>query len=368
MLDKMYSFRYDDAERSVVVMVSMIGDTANVIAYGTDCQLRFRHQLSNLEDSLDECICRLPSGFSPVWMRYFLSDIANQHEGVGRNRNCGVSLIGQPPLSGAKVAVWMHLAKDAVVDKLADDFWRVTYGGTDYYWFSNRSFFNIGSLPETERLFSRYSALLAEVGIPVADHCMRTWFFVRDIDENYHGLVVGRNAFFNDIGLTRDTHFIASTGIGGRPVGGKVTMDAYAIGNMDDVKVKYLKASDFLNDTADYGVAFERATCVESKGWRNVIVSGTASIDNKGRIVFPGDVEAQFGRMVTNVKALLHEGGCRLSDVGHIIIYLRDPADYTKVHRLAVDTFDTIPYVIVNAPVCRPGWLIEMECSAIAKQ
>ena len=24
-----------------------------------------------------------------------------------------------------------------------------------------------------------------------------------------------------------------------------------------------------------------------------------------------------------------------------------------------------IPYVILHAPVCRPGWLVEMECMAL---
>ena len=31
------------------------------------------------------------------------------------------------------------------------------------------------------------------------------------------------------------------------------------------------------------------------------------------------------------------------------------------------ERFHGKPYVIVHAPVCRPGWLIEMECMAIKK-
>jgi hypothetical protein len=29
------------------------------------------------------------------------------------------------------------------------------------------------------------------------------------------------------------------------------------------------------------------------------------------------------------------------------------------------ERFPGRPYVIVHAPVCRPGWLIEMECMAV---
>ena len=48
-----------------------------------------------------------------------------------------------------------------------------------------------------------------------------------------------------------------------------------------------------------------------------------------------------------------------------MIIYLRDVADYDLVKSLYEERFPDKPYVIVHAPVCRPGWLVEMECMAI---
>jgi hypothetical protein len=35
------------------------------------------------------------------------------------------------------------------------------------------------------------------------------------------------------------------------------------------------------------------------------------------------------------------------------------------VKSLYEERFPDKPYVIVHAPVCRPGWLVEMECMAI---
>jgi hypothetical protein len=50
-----------------------------------------------------------------------------------------------------------------------------------------------------------------------------------------------------------------------------------------------------------------------------------------------------------------------------MVVYLRDIADYGIVKELYEKRFHGKPYVIVHAPVCRPGWLIEMECMAIKK-
>ena len=48
-----------------------------------------------------------------------------------------------------------------------------------------------------------------------------------------------------------------------------------------------------------------------------------------------------------------------------MIVYLRDVADYQLVRSLYDERFPGKPCVIVHAPVCRPGWLIEMECMAV---
>ena len=47
------------------------------------------------------------------------------------------------------------------------------------------------------------------------------------------------------------------------------------------------------------------------------------------------------------------------------MVYLRDVADYALVNKMFRERFPDIPYVILWAPVCRPGWLVEMECMAL---
>ena len=50
------------------------------------------------------------------------------------------------------------------------------------------------------------------------------------------------------------------------------------------------------------------------------------------------------------------------------IVYIRDAGDYRVVNRLFEERFPEVPKVIVVAAVCRPGWLVEMECIALKEQ
>ena len=86
-----------------------------------------------------------------------------------------------------------------------------------------------------------------------------------------------------------------------------------------------------------------------------------------GEVLYAGDVRRQTERMWENVEALLKEADCGFGDVGHIIVYLRDIADYAVVKEMFDKRFPDIPRVVTLAPVCRPGWLVEMECMAVKK-
>jgi enamine deaminase RidA (YjgF/YER057c/UK114 family) len=145
-------------------------------------------------------------------------------------------------------------------------------------------------------------------------------------------------------------------------------MDNYAIAGIQKDQIHYLYAPTHLNRTSDYGVSFERGTSVDYADRRHVFISGTASINNKGEIMFPKDVEKQTRRMWDNVEALLAEAECTYDNVPMLIVYLRDVADYSLVRSLFDERFPDKPCVIVHAPVCRPGWLVEMECMAVKAQ
>ena len=97
----------------------------------------------------------------------------------------------------------------------------------------------------------------------------------------------------------------------------------------------------------------------------HAFISGTASINNRGEVMHTGDIEKQTQRMWENVEALLQEGGMTMDNAAQLIVYLRDGADYEAVSRMFRQKYPAVPTVFTLAPVCRPAWLIEMECIAI---
>ena len=334
--------------------------------------LTFQQQLDAVLDSYEQLKTTELKGATAVLKRYFLSDVANQADDVllADTSDCAKSIIGQAPLDGSKIGLWVYLMTNVSSQQLPSGLYEVKHGDFRHLW--NASAHNTAQNSEyqTRLLFNEYVMQLVQEGCTLADNCIRTWLFVNDVDVNYAGVVAARNKVFFTQGLTEDTHYIASTGIGGRACNPQVMtqMDNYAIAGIKKEQVHYLYAPTHLNRTSDYGVSFERGTYIDYADRRHVIISGTASINNKGQIEHPKDIVKQIHRMWDNVEALLKEAGSSYEDVGVMIVYLRDVADYSIVSRMYDERFPNHPRIIVHAPVCRAGWLIEMECMAVKKQ
>lgn len=302
------------------------------------------------------------AGSRILFKRYFLSDATNQQPQICSTVSC----IQQPPLDGSKVAAWLYLASDMTVAE-HDGLLAASHNGYEHLWMLGLIESEGDSATQTTALLNRYEAALQRSGATLADNCIRTWFYVRDVDTQYAGMVRARRDFFEARGLTKDTHFIASTGIGGSPANthALVQLGTYALKGFEPAQQHYLYAKSHLNSTYEYGVTFERGTVIDYGDRRHVYISGTASINHLGEVVHVGDIIRQTERMWENVEALLAEAESSFDDVAQIIVYLRDLADYAIVKALFDQRFPSTPCVITLAPVCRPTWLIEMECLAI---
>lgn len=365
-------YTYDSAKAEVFTFRNGTEvDEAHVMIHITDCSLTYRQQLETVINTFAMLRTAPLKGYDAVFKRYYLSDAANQADDIYAvaidNSDCALSVIQQPPLDGTKIALYAYMMTGMRTVNTGTGLYAVEHGGFRHLW--NGSAYNLAANSEyqTRLLFNEYVMQLKQEGCTLKDNCIRTWFFVNDVDLNYGGVVRARNQVFFTQGLTEKTHFIASTGIGGRQADPNVLsqMDSYAIANIQTQQVHYLYAPTHLNRTSDYGVSFERGTYVDYADRRHVFISGTASIDNKGQVVHPKDIVRQTGRMIENVEALLNEAECSTDDIAQIAVYLRDTADYGVVSGILAERFHDKPYIIVLAPVCRPGWLIEMECMAI---
>lgn len=343
----------------------------HIMIHSTRPEDTYEEQLNAVLNTYDDLLEKELKGAVAVFKRYFLSDAANQADTLlaltTEGSDCALSVVEQPPLDGTKIALWVYLLTDVQTQVLHNGLFEVRHGAYRHLW--GGSAFNRAANSEyqTRLLLNDYVMQLMEQGCKLADHCIRTWFFVQNIDVNYAGVVKARNEVFITQNLTEKTHYISSTGICGRHADPKVLvqMDTYAVDGVSPEQIHFLYAPTHLNPTYEYGVSFERGTYVDYADRRQVFISGTASINNKGEVVYPSDIRKQTKRMWENVEALLKEADCTFDDLGQMIVYLRDSADYTVVKKMYDERFPSTPKVFVHAPVCRPGWLIEMECMGV---
>ena len=343
----------------------------HLILHVKNRELSFEEQIEKLHEAYASLTQQELNGATSVFKRYFLSDAANQvdhlNNKIANDKRCAHSIVEQPLLDGTKVALWVYLVTDIKCRKLDNGLLEASHGNYRHLWLTGAS--NKASKAEYQMrlIFNDYVVQLMEEKLTLANNCIRTWIFVQDVDNNYAGVVKARNEVFATQNLTPETHFIASTGIAGRTADSHINVlfDAYAVDGISPQQIKFLTAHTHLNPTHEYGVSFERGTAVEYGDRKHIFISGTASINNQGEIEHPGNIRKQVERMWKNVEALLKEADANFNDMGQFIVYLRDMGDYEVVKKMFDNRFPDTPKVITLAPVCRPGWLVEMECMGV---
>lgn len=332
------------------------------IIFNCQPQGSFQERIQQLHHTLSQYLLNeAGKGRVLQYCKIFLSDAQNQYQQLVESElyqdilsKTASTIVEQTPLNGSKLSVLIKTS-DSKVPFLFHSL-RLTEEEAK----CNNSYL------ETMMLFEKYIKLIKEAGLDMKKHCVRTWIYVSDIDNNYNGVVKARNDVFQRYGLSIDTHFIASTGIGGNSHvrNAFVAMDFLTYPEIDEHDKMYLKALDHLSPTHEYGVAFERGTRLSLPDKKMYFISGTASIDKYGHVIYLGNLKKQTDRLLENIQALLEEGGSSMNDICYFIIYLRDISDYQATEEYMKEHYPNTPYIIVHAKVCRPEWLIEMECIA----
>ena len=333
---------------------------------------RLKDFAEELRDILERLFAEL-EGTKPVWVKFHVSDVSNQKSAIDKamaDYGCLYSVIGQAPANGSRVSLEAYALSGGDVSYGGGDDGAVSVALKHYglMYFHTPKLESMGSHDQMAEEFVAAEKRLAAVGGTLEANLQRTWIYCRDIDNNYAGLVVARRDHFTRNGLTPQTHFIASTGIEGKsePFNRLVRMDSVALFGHRREQITYMSALDHLNPTHEYGVTFERATRIVFGDRSKYYISGTASIDKNGQIMHPGDVGRQAERMVENIGALLGNYDGTIGDLRLAVVYLRDPADAEIVEAVLKERLPAdLPRIMVHGPVCRPGWLVEMEGVAV---
>ena len=191
------------------------------------------------------------------YCKVFLSDSQNQIREFEESllyqeylKDTHLTVVEQPPLNGSKISLLIKTTDDKTPIlfhslRLTEEEAR----GKDSY-------------EQTRMLFDKYLQLIAGTDMTMECNLVRTWIYVTHIDVNYQGVVEARNDVFGQQGLTAETHYIASTGIGGATSvrHASVAIDFLTVPSIREEDKQYLQAPNHLNPTHEYGVAFERGT------------------------------------------------------------------------------------------------------------
>jgi len=150
-------------------------------------------------------------------------------------------------------------------------------------------------------------------------------------------------------------------------------MDALEqIGSVERVAKRAICAPRALNEAPEYGSSFSRGLRIDLNGLTILLISGTASVDDRGNSVHVGDFRAQCRRTYQNISALLAAEGATWKDIVRTTCYLRDiERDYAAFNEERTTFFrqqglDPLPASTgIQAILCRPELLVEIEAIAM---
>jgi enamine deaminase RidA (YjgF/YER057c/UK114 family) len=191
----------------------------------------------------------------------------------------------------------------------------------------------------------------------------RTWLYLDGILGWYGPFNGVRDEFFRWAGMF-DGLVPASTGVGtANPHRAGLVAEALAMRPVSEAVSVRAVDSPLQCSALDYGSSFSRAVEVMAPGHRRLYVSGTASIDGKGRTCHKGDFEAQMDLTLRTVEAILHSREMGWGDTVRAVAYFPRPDDLPALTR-RLGRLD-LPAAVVPAVVCRDDLLFELELDAI---
>lgn len=97
--------------------------------------------------------------------------------------------------------------------------------------------------------------------------------------------------------------------------------------------------------------------------------SGVVSVDGDGKLLHPGDMQAQALQALDNLETLLHRGGYRLADVVRLITYTTDVDAFVAARPALQQRIDAAgcrhaSTLLGVARLARPELLVELEATA----
>ena len=146
--------------------------------------------------------------------------------------------------------------------------------------------------------------------------------------------------------------------------------------NRPPIEKHVVHVPQVLNEAYDYQKpsSFSRALRLDFGGYKVLLISGTASVNEEGKAEYIGDFKAQVWRTYRNITTLLAAEGMSWHDVVRTTNYLRDiERDYDEFNKIRTTFYswmklDPLPASTgIQARLCWETLLYEIEVYAICK-
>jgi len=142
------------------------------------------------------------------------------------------------------------------------------------------------------------------------------------------------------------------------------------------IKKHVVHAPHVINEAYNYEKpsSFSRALRLDFDDYKVLLISGTASVNEKGKPEHIGDFKAQLWRTYLNITNLLKAEGMTWHDVVRTTNYLRDiERDYGEFNKIRTTFYqwqglDPLPAATgIQARLCWETLLVEIEVYAVCK-
>jgi enamine deaminase RidA (YjgF/YER057c/UK114 family) len=358
----------------------------------------FRQQADELFAQVACIVGRQPTPLTATTLLVFLRDGADEAEceEVLRawfgNAMPVTTFVAQPPCGGAALGVelWALGGPGVTVKRFGPELLTAESDGIRWIYCGGIRGATGSDVAYDESLsaFHRMQTRLAEAGVGF-DQVVRTWLYVNQITEGedgrqrYQELNRARTDFYRDIRFgvkaraarAPATIYPASTGIG--TGGTRITMSCMALDSQrPDVFLLPLEnpqqtpAYDYHPSHSTQSPKFSRAMAVVQGHFVSTLMSGTASIVNS-RTCHPGDIVRQTEQTIENIERLiapenfarhgLPGSGATLSDIAKLRVYVKRQEDYEQCREVCERRLPRVPAIYLQADVCRPELLMEIE-------
>jgi enamine deaminase RidA (YjgF/YER057c/UK114 family) len=225
---------------------------------------------------------------------------------------------------------------------------------------------------QTIRMFDRANRLLLSQGATYRN-VVRTWIYLSDILDWYGEFNRVRNTKYKEFNLipiksdsieTEQIYLPASTGIAGdNPFGAAVIMDVLAMIPEPDSQIEIVQNTGCKQRSPyRYGSAFSRSIIIREPDNSQLYVSGTASIDEQGKTLFPCNPRRQIQQTFDIVSALIKRENASLRDICHATVFLKRREDI-PIYRDVVQSngLHEMPAICMMADICRDDLLFELD-------